>query len=190
MDKEAGAISPQKLYGVPVGLMFYEGAPRLLECPASILPVRPNDDPRVVVEAYPGLAARRWSGGESYKNDTRAKQTAAQRAVRERIVEALTSVRCRDAYGLTLRIDADQARRLVEDPGADLLDAQICAVQAAWAWSRRASGYGIRPDADRLEGAIADPGLLETEGYARNPARSRSTPSSKVSIERQNAKRR
>ncbi|MDJ1009185.1 MAG: hypothetical protein QNJ13_15325 [Paracoccaceae bacterium] len=28
-DKAAGLISPQKLFGVPVGLMFFEGAPRL-----------------------------------------------------------------------------------------------------------------------------------------------------------------
>ena len=28
-DALAGSISPQKLYGVPVGLMFFEGAPRL-----------------------------------------------------------------------------------------------------------------------------------------------------------------
>ena len=35
-DIAAGSISPQKLYGVPVGLMFFEGAPRLL---ASIVAV-------------------------------------------------------------------------------------------------------------------------------------------------------
>ena len=30
-DIAAGSISPQKLFGVPVGLMFFEGAPRLIE---------------------------------------------------------------------------------------------------------------------------------------------------------------
>jgi len=29
-DEAAGSVSPQKLFGVPVGLMFFEGAPRLL----------------------------------------------------------------------------------------------------------------------------------------------------------------
>lgn len=28
-DRVAGSVSPQKLYGVPVGLMFFEGTPRL-----------------------------------------------------------------------------------------------------------------------------------------------------------------
>lgn len=30
-DIAAGSISPQKIYGVPVGLMFFEGAPRLIK---------------------------------------------------------------------------------------------------------------------------------------------------------------
>jgi hypothetical protein len=35
-DVKAGSISPQKLYGTPVGLMFFEGAPRLLEAGVTI----------------------------------------------------------------------------------------------------------------------------------------------------------
>lgn len=30
-DIAAGSISPQKLYGTPVGLMFFEGAPRFTQ---------------------------------------------------------------------------------------------------------------------------------------------------------------
>ena len=37
-DKTAGSISPQKLHGVPVGLMFFEGAPRLLASGVTIPP--------------------------------------------------------------------------------------------------------------------------------------------------------
>ena len=76
-DRLAGSISPQKLYGVPVGKMFYEGARRLLTTTASILPVRPTGDNRLVVEAYPTLVARRFANREGYKSDTRAKQTKA-----------------------------------------------------------------------------------------------------------------
>lgn len=35
-DEAAGSISPQKLYGVPVGLMFFEGARRLLASGVTI----------------------------------------------------------------------------------------------------------------------------------------------------------
>ncbi|MES9967114.1 MAG: hypothetical protein ABW074_07580, partial [Sedimenticola sp.] len=48
---------------------------------------------------------------------------------------------------------------LVDDPKGDGLDALLCAVQAAWAWSRRDRGYGIPDDVDRLEGWITDPAL-------------------------------
>lgn len=34
-DKQAGSVSRQELYGVPVGLMFFEGAPRLLASGAT-----------------------------------------------------------------------------------------------------------------------------------------------------------
>ena len=46
---------------------------------------------------------------------------------------------------------------LADDPTGDRLDAFLCAVQAAWAWTHRASGYGAPPDLDPLEGWIADP---------------------------------
>ncbi len=49
------------------------------------------------------------------------------------------------------------ATELVGDPTADLLDAVLAAVQAAWAWGRRAHGYGIPPEADPAEGWIVDP---------------------------------
>jgi hypothetical protein len=35
-DIAASSISPQKLYGVPVGLMFFEGAPRLVKSGVTI----------------------------------------------------------------------------------------------------------------------------------------------------------
>lgn len=42
-------------------------------------------------------------------------------------------------------------------PGADDLDALICAVQAAWGYSQADGRYGAPDNLDRLEGWISDP---------------------------------
>jgi len=147
-DIAAGSISPQKLFGTPVGFMFYEGAPRLLRSGAHIPPVHPTGSDRVVLEAYPGLLARRLIGRTSYKNDARAKQTGAQRAARALILERLEPV--------------DAPTDLADDPSGDSIDALLCAVQAGWAFRLREEGFGIPADADPLEGWICDPGLRET----------------------------
>ncbi len=159
-DQQAGSISPQKLYGVPVGKMFYEGARRLLRSPVSIVPVRPTADDRVVLEAYPALVARRWAGRDGYKSDTRSKQTDAQRATRERIVAGLASWQSRETYGIDLACTAQHRARVIDDATGDQLDALLCAVQAASAWLQRDAGYGVPEDADVLEGWIVDPALL------------------------------
>jgi len=158
-DQAAGSISPQKLYGVPVGKMFYEGARRLLRAPGNIVPVRPAADDRVVVEAYPALVARRWAGGIGYKTDTKSKQTDAQRAARTRILEGLASAQFRDAYGYELVIGDRDLARMIDDATGDRLDSLLCAVQAAWAWLRRDQGYGVPEGVDSLEGWIVDPAL-------------------------------
>ena len=51
---------------------------------------------------------------------------------------------------------------LVRDPAADALDSVLCAVQAAWAYSRREEDWGIPPECDPNEGWILDPALLRT----------------------------
>lgn len=159
-DVAAGAISPQKLYGVPVGKMFYEGAKRLLHSPASIVPVRPASDNRVIVEAYPALVARRWSGGSGYKSDTKSKQSEEHKLARKRIVDGLMSEQFHEIYGYMLRLSKSDKDRMVNDPTGDQLDAVLCAVQAAWAWSRHDEGYGVPKDVDKLEGWITDPALV------------------------------
>ncbi len=45
-DKAAGSVSPQKLYGVPVGLMFLEGAPRLAASGVTIPHLKDGDPDR------------------------------------------------------------------------------------------------------------------------------------------------
>ncbi len=85
-DVRAGARSPMMLHRVPVAKMFFQGASRLLASGVSILPCRPTNDSRKVVEGYPALVARRWIGKCSYKSDDRARQTADKVAARQRIL--------------------------------------------------------------------------------------------------------
>ena len=155
-DQLAGAISPQKLYGVPVGLMFFEGAPRLLACGASIPGLHAGDPARIAVEAYHGLLARHCIGRRSYKQDTRSKQTEAQRQARQDLLRAVCGEPVLARYGLQVSAPDD----LAEDPGADTLDALLCAVQAAWAWRQGPPQFGAPLSAGTTEGWIADPGLL------------------------------
>lgn len=81
-DVAAGSISPQKLYGVPVGLMFFEGAPRLARSDVTVPKLQDGDPRRIAVEAYPGVLERQIIGRRSYKQDTKSKQTSAQREAR------------------------------------------------------------------------------------------------------------
>lgn len=145
-DHPAGSSSPMKLVNPPVALMFHEGAPRLLAARVFIPALSEGDRARVALEAYPGLLVRKQLGmRESYKSDTRSEQTPARRAVRNRIVKDLMAGK---PLGIRLRTDLD----LVADGSGDMLDAAICALQAAWA--ARRPGYGIPPHAPAGEGWI------------------------------------
>jgi hypothetical protein len=152
-DIKAGSISPQKVYGTPVGLMFFEGAPRLRAAGVSIPALQQGDPGRVVVEAYPGVLARALIGRRPYKQDSRARQTPAQAQARREMLGQVTGGGLPEGYGLSVSAPV----RLADDPGADHLDALLCAVQAAWAWRHRDSGYGVPATMDALEGWIADP---------------------------------
>lgn len=152
-DKKAQSISPQKLYGVPVAKMFFEGAPRLVEAAVTVPGLQEGDPHRIVVEAYPGVLARYLIGRTSYKHDSRARQTPALHDARHRILAAITSGRLANDYGLTVTAPAT----LADDPSGDALDALLCAIQAAWAWTRKAQNFGAPSNSDPLEGWIADP---------------------------------
>ncbi len=154
-DVNSRSQSPQTLYGTPVGLMFFEGAPRLLKAGVHLPYHHDGDLSRVALEAYPGIVARQLIGNRGYKSDTRNKQTGEQREAREDLWRLLTGVEGRGLFGFSI----DASIKLVDDPGADDLDALLCAVQAAWGWSRKSQGYGAPPDLDRLEGWISDPFL-------------------------------
>lgn len=153
-DEAAGSVSPQKLYGIPVGLMFFEGAPRLLASGLTIPHLHDGDPLRIAVEAYPGVLARQFIGRRSYKNDIRKKQTADQQKARRELLKVLRE-EAPQRFGFS--IDAPDS--LCDDPGADHLDALLCAVQAGWAWRQRDDRFGAPETTDQLEGWIADPHL-------------------------------
>ena len=150
-DRPARSHSPLKLVNPPVGLMFLEGAPRLAAAGVTIAGIRAGDPTRIALEAYPALAARTITR-ESYKSDERAQQTAARRDARMRIVRALAADD--PALGIRLEASAGQCRALVADASGDRLDAVLAALQAAWAWRRRARNFGLPAAIDPLEGWI------------------------------------
>ncbi len=150
-DHPAGSHSPLKLVNPPVGLMFLEGAPRLLEAEVTIPGICRGDPQRIAFEAYPGFAARMMVNG-SYKNDAPAKQTPQRTRARRAIVAALVSTR--NPFGIALSAPPPTLKSLVRDATGDRLDAVLCAFQAAWAWQRRSDNYGLPARIDSLEGWI------------------------------------
>lgn len=151
-DRPAGSHSPVKLVNPPVGLMFLEGAPRLLAAGVTLPGLHRGDPARIAVEAYPGLAARMFTR-ESYKSDERRKQTAARRAVRAMIVSRLL---CRGGpFGFKLEGPCGLLRSLTRDPSGDRLDAVLAAMLAAWCLRRAAHRFGMPCRVDALEGWIA-----------------------------------
>jgi hypothetical protein len=162
-DLRSRSSSAMRLFRVPVGKMFYQGAPRLLASGVSVEPCRPNGDTRVAVEAYPAVVVRRFLGRAGYKSDDRRKQTVANRDARERLVAGLESVTLSEAYGFIVAMDVSWKEEFVRDPAADALDSLLCAVQAAWAYTKKDESYGVPPECDPDEGWIVDPHLLERQ---------------------------
>ncbi len=160
-DKRSGSSSAMMLFRVPVGKMFFQGAPRLLASSVSILPCRPNADARIAVEAYPAVVARKFLGRTTYKNDDRRKQTGEQREARRNLVSGLESGVLKKEYSFTVGMDDSWRERFIQEPAADTLDSLLCAVQAAWAYMRRDTDYGVPGVCDPNEGWILDPLLLD-----------------------------
>lgn len=156
VDRLTRSQSPSKWYGVPVGKMFFEGAQRLLRSPASILPMRPSDDPRLIVEAYPALVARVLVGSEKYKPEAEAAQSAA-RSTRQSMLTGLSGGVLKKRYGFAVKMPADIQAACIDDKSGDSIDAVLAAVQAAWALAQSDNGYGIPQACDVLEGWIVDP---------------------------------
>jgi hypothetical protein len=151
-DDASGAHPSVKFVNPPVAYMFLEGACRLAAAGLHIPGLQVADTSRVALEAYPGLLVRGQLGIRvSYKSDDPARHTPARKRMRERIIDELLGGR---PLGIQLRISDKLRSAAVGDGSGDLLDAMICAVQAAWGWSRRNANFGLPDEIDPLEGWI------------------------------------
>ncbi|MEZ5741837.1 MAG: DUF429 domain-containing protein [Burkholderiaceae bacterium] len=150
-DGSAGSSPSMKWVNPPVAWMMHAGVPCLREAGLHLPGLAEGDRTRVALEAYPGMLARRIDR-RSYKSDARAGDTAARRAVRRALVDALLQGRV--PVGLALRASDPLLEQLVAEPGADGLDAVFCLAQAAWAACRHRHGYGMPTGVDPLEGWI------------------------------------
>ncbi|MEP6986196.1 MAG: DUF429 domain-containing protein [Chloroflexota bacterium] len=157
-DVNANAISPMKLDFVPVGKMFFQGAPRLLSAGLNIQPCHPTSDTRVALEVYPALVNRRFNQKRSYKQDTLSLQTDQHTTARSALLDTLNSPLIAETYGLSLNLDSAVTSASIDDKSGDTLDAVLCALQAAWA--SIVPNFGIPLDCDPLEGWIVDPSQL------------------------------
>ena len=154
-DKPAGSSPAMRWAHPPVAWMMHAGIGRMLEAglvfPAHRHPRRrPGRAARVALEAYPGFTVRHICRAP-YKSDDPKGRTVDHTRRRRAIVQALVAGRA--GLDVALALDGRWRRRLVADHAGDLLDAVICALQAAHAALR--PGYGLPTDLDPLEGWIA-----------------------------------
>lgn len=172
-DERAGAVSPLMVYGVPVGMMLLEGAVRLRRAEGSVLPLRPLDSERVALEAYPGLAVRGLLGEKvRYKADGR-QDDSLRAANRGRLLAAAAGAPALQTYGVQLQIEPALAAACLGDHRGDRLDALLCALQAAWAYTRRETGWGLPSGlpayVSENEGWICDPQIQAPWGQHPAP---------------------
>jgi signal transduction histidine kinase len=157
-DVLASAQSPLKLVNAPVAKMFYEGSHRILKSGASIIPCRRNKTNRTILEAYPALVARRFA--PSYKTET--KDTPSKKSARKNIIAGILGRALKTEFGFSLKINTAIKDQLLKDTKGDRLDAVLCSLQTAWAYSQASSGYGVPKSSKSLlrsEGWIIDPSL-------------------------------
>jgi hypothetical protein len=154
-DRPAGSSPAMRWTNPPVAWMMHAAIGRMLAAGLSFPahrhgPRGPVAGRRIALEAYPAFTARQ-ACPRSYKSDTPSKQTADRRRNRRLIVAALE----RGTAGLApaLILTPRWRRRLIADGSGDLLDAVICALQAAHAATL--PRYGLPRALDPLEGWIA-----------------------------------
>ena len=141
-----------KLVNPPVGLMFFEGAPRLAAAGVAVPCLSAGDPGRVALEAYPGLLIRKHLGiAAPYKNDSRGKQSAVHQAVRKQVIRAIKAGK---PHGIEVKLAEPVERRMIEDPSGDSIDAAVCALQASWGQRSGAPRYGLPENVDPIEGWI------------------------------------
>jgi hypothetical protein len=160
-DRALRAVGPARAARPPVGLLFHAGAPALLHAGVTAVPMHAGDPQRVAVEAYPRLVARALVGHGIYRDATPGGAHDACRASRAALLGTLAADDLYRHYGLELEGLAAYRADLLQEPSGAALDAVMCAVQAAWAWSRREEDFGVPRHADSREGWIADPATAD-----------------------------
>ncbi len=148
-DLKAESHSPLKTNtNPPVGRMFYEGAWRLLSYGICIPELNETNSDKIALEAYPGLFAKQI-GIRLYKNDKPA-NAKANREARRGIFRALYSGA--NPLSIKLRASSSLRDRALKDGTGDVLDAILCAAQAAWASTQ--PRFGIPKNIVPCEGWI------------------------------------
>jgi len=130
-DRSVGAISPQKLYGVPVAKMLFAGTLRLSTAPVNVWPLRTKQFDATAIEIYPGHLVRRLCGRMSYKHDQPVKNADERQSNRRRILREVTKSRFKLNYSLKVCIDNAITQRCVDDHRGNCLDAVLAAIHAA-----------------------------------------------------------
>ncbi len=154
-DAPAGASPSMKWVNPPVAFMLHAGVPLLLHSGATLPGMHAGEPNKIALEGYPGMLAHEVLGRRSYKADDKARQTPERLIARKDLITALEQGRTR--LGLRLKVSHAQRDALVDDARADMLDAVLCLMQAAWAQTRHDAGdalYGLPHDLDPLEGWI------------------------------------
>ncbi len=157
-DGPAGASPSMKWVNPPVAWMLHAGVPLLRAAGVHLPGLADGDRRRVALEAYPGLLAREILGGRrSYKSDDPLRQTPERRQARADLLGVLCEGAGARRLGLHLALPPEAHKAMLDDGSADLLDAALCLVQAAWAQVRHADGddrFGMPKGSDPLEGWI------------------------------------
>jgi hypothetical protein len=156
VDRLAKSQSPLTTVRTPVANMFHVGVRYLLDAPCDVVPFRMTGAARVVVEAYPALVARQLVAGNRYK-DGEPSQT---REVRDTMLRRLERGDLSRSYGLDVTMAPALREQALEDDMGDVIDSLLCAMQAAWAYTKRHAGWGA-PAGVTAEGWIVDPCLAD-----------------------------
>ena len=151
-DKPADSSPSMKWVNPPVAYMLHAGATRLNDAAIHIPLLNETFANKVALEAYPGFFARSVIGRGSYKSDDPAKQDDARFEQRKALIAAMEDGR--NSLSLAVQFDAHIKEQALSDASGDCVDACICMMQAAWGLQRAEQGYGLPPDADRIEGWI------------------------------------
>jgi hypothetical protein len=153
-DGPAGSSPSMKWVNPPVAYMMHAGVPFLRRAGVHMPGLQTGDTRRVALEAYPGLLARELIGKRSYKSDDPAQQSPERWVARSDVLQKLELGQTR--LGLRLALGNAAREKALNDGKADVLDAMLCMVQAAWGLQQHQNGhptYGL-PPFDPLEAWI------------------------------------